>query len=95
MIIAEVSITPLDKGINVGKYVKEAVKVLEKSELKIQVGAMSTTLEAPDIETLFKVITEAEKAVIDLGSKRVIVNVKIDDRRDKIVTIESKINAVR
>jgi len=95
MIIAELSITPLGEGTNVSGYVKAALKALERSGLKMRIGAMSTALEAPDLETLFRAVVEAEEAVIGRGAERVVMDLKIDDRRDREASIESKIGAVR
>lgn len=94
MIIAEVSITPLGVGTSVSKYVKEAVKILHNSGLKAETGGMSTTLEAPDLDTLFKVIKEAEEAEIKLGAQRISIVLKIDDRRDKDASIDKKLKSV-
>jgi uncharacterized protein (TIGR00106 family) len=94
MIIAEVSIAPLGVGTSVSKYVKEAVKILKSSGLKVTVGGMSTTIEAPDLETLFKWIAAAENAEINAGAKRVLIHLKVDDRRDKDASINSKVSAV-
>jgi len=94
MVICEVSIAPFGVGTSLSKYVKEAVKVLKASGLKIKVGGMSTTIEAPDLDTIFKVIKEAEEAEFTAGAARVLINIKIDDRRDKRASIESKIQAV-
>lgn len=94
MIIAEVSITPLGVGTSVSRYVKEAVKVLHESGLKAETGGMSTTLEAPDLDTLFKVIKEAEEAEIKAGAQRISIYLKIDDRRDKDASINSKLRAI-
>jgi uncharacterized protein (TIGR00106 family) len=93
MIIGEVSIAPLGVGTSVSKYVKEAIKVIESSGLKNQTGGMSTTIEAPDLDTLFKVIKDAEEAEFRAGAQRVIIHLKVDDRRDKNATIESKVAA--
>ena len=94
MVIAEVSIAPFGVGTSLSKYVKEAVSVLKSSGLKVRLGGMSTTIEAPDLDTLFKVIKEAEEAEFRAGAQRVLINIKIDDRRDKPATIESKMQAV-
>ena len=93
MIIADVSITPLGMGTSVSKYVKEAVKILENSGLKAVTGGMSTTLEAPDLETLYKVITAAQESQFKAGALRVTTILKIDDRRDSEATIEKKIKS--
>ena len=94
MIIAEVSITPLGVGTSVSKYVKEAVRVITASGLKNSTGGMSTTIEAPDLDTLFKVIKEAEEAEINAGAQRISIFLKIDDRRDKDATVEAKLRSL-
>jgi len=94
MLIAEVSLAPLGVGTSVSKYVREAVKVLKASGLKVEVGGMSTTLEAPDLDTLFRAVKAAEEAEFRAGAQRVLIHLKVDDRRDKDATMESKINAV-
>ena len=94
MIIAEVSITPLGVGTSVSKYVKEAVRVIEESGLKSSTGGMSTTIESPDLDTLFKVIKAAEEAEINAGAKRISMFIKIDDRRDKDATIYAKLKSL-
>ena len=94
MIIAEVSIAPLGIGTSVSKYVKEAVKVLKESGLNVKVGGMSTTIEAPDLDTLFEVIKRAEEAEINAGAQRVLITLKVDDRRDKDARIKAKIKVV-
>ena len=94
MIIAEVSIAPFGVGTSLSPYVKEAVKVIKESGLKYEVGGMSTTIEVPDLDTLFHVIKKAEEAEIRAGAKRILINIKIDDRRDKDLTINSKRKAV-
>lgn len=95
MIIAQVTISPLDKGVSVGKYVREAVKVIEESGLRYQVCSMATEIEAPDIDTLFEVVKRAEKAVMDAGSQRVITTVKMDHRVDVDARMEDKIKVAR
>lgn len=95
MIVARLSIAPLDKGISVSKYVNAALEEIKKSGLNYEVGAMSTTIEADGLETLFDAVKNAHLAVIKLGSKRVITELKIDDRIDKKHSISSKIESVK
>ena len=94
MIIAEVSITPLGVGTSVSKYVKEAIRVIESSGLTTSTGGMSTTIEAPDLDTLFNVIKAAEEAEINAGAQRVSIFLKIDDRRDKDATVKAKLRSL-
>ena len=94
MIIAEVSLVPLGVGTSVSQYVKSAVQVIENSGLKNQTGGMSTAIESPDLDTLFKVIKAAEAAILSKGAQRVVITLKIDHRLDKEASIESKVKAV-
>ncbi len=94
MIIAELSIFPTSEGASVSRYVKEAIRVIEASGLKSQTGGMSTAIEAPDLGTLFKVITEAHTAILNMGVKRIHIDLRVDHRLDKEATIASKLSAV-
>ncbi len=95
MIITQLTISPLDKGVSVGKYVREAVKVIEESGLRYHVCAMATEIEAPDMDALLDVVKRAEQAVIDAGSKRVITTIKIDHRVDIDASMDRKIKVAK
>ena len=95
MIVADVSVVPLGVGTSVSAFVKEAVKALDGSGLKVIHGPMSTSLEARSLDELFAAVRMAHDAVIAAGAKRVVTTVKIDDRRDKEHTMASKMDAVK
>ena len=95
MIIAQLSIAPVGKDISLSKYVKTAINIFRKNNIKFETNAMATLVETDDLKTLFNAVEEAHNAVVDLGAERVITEIKIDDRRDKKVTIESKIKSVQ
>jgi uncharacterized protein (TIGR00106 family) len=95
MIISQLSISPLGSNISVSKYVKLVIEVLNKENVKFETNAMATVIETEDLETLFKVVKKAHIAVINAGGKRVITELKIDDRRDKDATSETKIKALK
>lgn len=95
MIIAELAIFPTSEGSSVSRFVKEAIRVIEASGLRSETGGMSTTLEAPDLETLFKVIAEAHQAILKMGARRIHIDLRIDHRLDKEASIASKKSAVR
>jgi len=95
MIIAELSITPLGEGISVSRYVKIALQALKESGVKFETNAMATVIECKSIEELFAVVKKAHDSVLEAGAKRVITSLKIDDRRDKEATIETKLDSVK
>ncbi len=94
MIIAEVTLTPLGEGTSVSKYVKKAFEAIRACGLKIELTPMSTVIEADKFEDIFEAVIKGEKAMIESGAKRIIIDIKIDHRLDKDATMEKKKNAI-
>ena len=88
--IAQLSIYPIGEGTSLGRFVRKGVAVIEESGLPYEVGGMSTSIETPDLNTLFELIKQVHAAHIAEGARRVVIDLRIDDRRDKKATIESK-----
>jgi len=95
MIIAQLSIAPLGKVTSVSSYVKIVIEILKKEHVKYQTNAMATVIEIKDLASLFHVVQKAHLAVAAAGAKRIITELKIDDRRDKEATIKSKLIALK
>ena len=95
MIIAQVSLAPVGKGTSLSKYVKKAIEVFEKENIKFRTNPMSTVIETEDIEKLFDVIKKAHQSIIDLDVERVITEVKIDHRIDKNVDMDKKLDSLK
>lgn len=95
MIIASLAIFPTSEGASVSKYVKEVLSIIDDSGLKNVTGGMSTTIEAPDMQTLCQVIERAHKKLVDMGVKRIHVDLHVDHRLDKDASILSKLQAVK
>jgi uncharacterized protein (TIGR00106 family) len=94
MIISQLSIAPVGIGTSLSKYVRITIEILKKNNVKFKTNDMATVIETKDLETLLKVVKEAHNAVIKAGAKRVITELKIDDRRDKEVIIGTKIKSI-
>ena len=94
MILAQLSIAPVDAGTSLGSYVQLIIDVLKKEKVSFETNAMATILEVEDLPTLFSIVQKAHQTVIDAGAKRVITELKIDDRRDKKVTRQSKCSSL-
>jgi uncharacterized protein (TIGR00106 family) len=95
MIIAQLSIAPLGKGTSLSNYVKIVIETLKKEQVKFQTNAMATVIEIQDLTTLFTVVQKAHLAVAAAGAKRIITELKIDDRRDKEATMKSKVASLK
>jgi uncharacterized protein (TIGR00106 family) len=94
MIVAEVSVTVLGEGSSIGRFVQVAVEALKKSGLKTLPGPNGTSIEAVSIDEILGAVKAAHMAVVDTGAKRVVTTLKIDDRRDKPATLETKLRAI-
>ncbi|HEX7065190.1 MAG TPA: MTH1187 family thiamine-binding protein [Bacillales bacterium] len=73
--------------------VDEAIKVIQQSGVKYEVGPMETTLEG-DYDELMEIVKKAQEAVVAAGSQRVMTVVKIDYCPDG-VTMEEKVGKYR
>jgi len=93
--IAQLSVFPIGEGTSLGRFVKKGVAIVEESGLPYEVGGMSTSVEVPDLDTLFDLIKKVHAAHVAEGARRVVIDLKVDDRRDKKATIESKKASVK
>ncbi len=88
--IAQLSVYPIGEGTSLGRFVRKGVSVIEASGLPYEVGGMSTSVETPDLDTLFDLIKKVHAAHVSEGAQRVVIDLKIDDRLDRTATIASK-----
>jgi uncharacterized protein (TIGR00106 family) len=95
MAILAISVTPIGTGSpSVGEYVADALRVIERSGLRYQLGAMHTEVEG-ELEALLRLIPEIHRACFARGARRVSTVIKIDDRRDAPSSIEGKVRSVK
>lgn len=94
MVVAEISVIPLGTGsTSVSDYVARAVEVLKKRGTKYQLTAMCTLVEG-GLEEVLEAAREMHEAVLEAGARRVLTTVKIDDRRDRPLSLEGKVKSV-
>ncbi|WP_243680621.1 thiamine-binding protein [Vulcanisaeta souniana] len=53
-----------------------------------------TSIELPSIEALGKLLQDIHDTLYRAGIKRIVTTVRIDDRRDKAITMEYKVERV-
>lgn len=96
MIHAEISVYPIGTdSTSMSFYVARAIDAIKDIQsVKCVLTPMGTVLESDDVNAVF----DASKIVIEtvhrLGVKRVEVILKVDSRKDKIQTIQDKLDAV-
>jgi uncharacterized protein (TIGR00106 family) len=92
--IAQLSVFPIGEGTSLSRFVKKGVAVIAESGYSYEVGGMATTVEVPNLDVLFELVKQVHAAHVEEGARRVIIDLKVDDRRDKTASIESKKAAV-
>jgi len=96
MAIVEVSIIPLGTQTpSLSPYIARAVKVLQTEEdIKYELTAMGTIIEG-DLSRLMSLVEKMHEAAFTAGVARVVTTLKIDDRRDKALSIGNKVESLK
>ncbi|UCF78455.1 MAG: MTH1187 family thiamine-binding protein [Candidatus Eiseniibacteriota bacterium] len=94
MPVCEVSVVPVGTGSpSVSEYVVEAQRIIKQSGLKSHLSPMCTCVEG-ELPQILQLVSDMHEACFRKGAKRVLTSLKIDDRRDKPLTMGGKISSV-
>lgn len=94
MAIAAVSIAPVGSGSSLARFVAAALEpVRSQSRVRWRLDPMFTTLEG-DLADIHALVQAMQEAVFAAGATRVSTVLKIDDRRDRKVAMQEKVDAV-
>ncbi|MFU8868431.1 MTH1187 family thiamine-binding protein [Natronococcus sp.] len=89
-VFALLRVTPITDD-DVTEDVAAAIDALEEYDVEYETTPMATTLEAEDVEELFAACGAAHKAV---EGSEVQTLVQVDDKREKSMTADDKVDAV-
>jgi uncharacterized protein (TIGR00106 family) len=92
-VLAEFSMTPLDKGESVSKYVARSLDIVADSGVPYRLGPMGTCLEG-DWDDVLGVITRCYERM-SADCNRISVSIKIDARASRDGRLTSKIKKVQ
>lgn len=92
MVIAELSIYPLDKGVSLSEYVARAVKVIKNSGLDYILGPMGTSFEG-EFEEVMEVIKKCFYE-LEKDCDRIAVYIKMDYRKGRQKGLTQKVKSV-
>lgn len=94
MVVAEISVVPVGTGSpSVSRYVADCIKMLGKSGLNYEVTAMGTIVEG-ELDAVLAAARRMHESPFAAGADRVVTTIKIDERRDKQLSMEGKVAAV-
>ena len=96
MALVEISVVPLGTPTpSLSQYIAKAVKVLEgEKDIKYELTAMGTIIEG-DLDQVLTLARKMHEAVFSTVTMRVVTTIKIDDRRDKTSSMDSKMKSVK
>ncbi len=94
MALCEINVVPIGTGSpSIGDYIAKVVKDCKEAKLEYQVTAMGTLIRGSAGE-IFKLAPKLHEIPFGMGIKRVLTTISIDDRRDKDVGIDDKVQSV-
>lgn len=87
-VIAEISMIPVGTGSpSISRMLADSVSVLKKHGLNYQVTSTGTNVEG-DLDSILSAVREMDEVPFREGADRVILMVRLDDRRDKSINMQ-------
>jgi uncharacterized protein (TIGR00106 family) len=91
--LLEFSMSPIDKGESVSKYVSRSLEIISESGLPYKLNPMGTCIEG-DWDEVFAVVKSCfERMKVDCD--RISLSLKADYRKNKSGRLESKIESIK
>ena len=92
MLLAEISMWPMDKGESVGHYVARLLEIIDRSGLPYKLGPLGTCIEG-DYDAVMSVIKQCHEALAS-DCNRIACTIKMDWRKGSEGAIEKKVRSV-
>jgi len=94
-VIAEIHVIPLGTATtSLSRYIAACISTVKQAQdISYQITAMGTIIQGP-LERVLELAQKMHEVPFAMGVKRVVTSINIDDRRDKLITIDSKVKAV-
>ena len=92
--IAELTIFPVGEGTSLSDSVAAVLKTIHDSGLRFELHSMGPNIEG-DLEDVARVVKECHRILFEKGCQRISTSIKIDDRKDKVYTMEKKVTVLQ
>ena len=92
MLLAEISMWPMDKGESVGAYVAPLLDIIDRSGLPYRLGPLGTCIEG-EWDEVMAVVTRCYEHLSG-QSNRIACTIKMDWRRGKAGSLDAKVRSV-
>ena len=96
VVVAEISLVPLAKGkVSMSDEIAVAFMAIKKTKgLKVTLTGMGTQVESTKLKSILNAVEAAHEAVKKVGVSRIISTIRIDQRLDKMHTLEDRVQVV-
>lgn len=94
-VIAMIKVVPLGTASpSLSRYVAACLDVVKDAgDISYQITAMGTVIQGP-LARILELVQKMHEVPFNMGALRVSTTINIDDRRDKLTSIEHKVKAV-
>ena len=92
MLLAEISMWPMDKGESVGAHVAPLLDIIDRSGLAYQLGPLGTCIEG-EYDAVMALVKQCHEHLAK-DSGRVVCTIKMDWRKGHAGRIEAKVRSV-
>lgn len=87
-VLAEISLFPVGTGSpSISRMVADSIKVIQQHGLKYEITSTGTNVEG-DLDTILATVKDMEEVPFREGADRVVLLLRIDDRRDRSISLE-------
>lgn len=95
MAVVEISVVPLGTGsAGLSGFVAGCLKVLQEEKgISYQLTPMGTIIEG-NLDTVWQAVRKMHEHPFEVGAPRVLTTIRIDDRRDRELTMAGKMKSV-
>lgn len=80
---------------SMSSYVAEALKIIDSAGLKYELTPFGTAIEASSVSEVVGVVEKIVERLSVLGVPRLLVDISLDLRFDKSITLEYKVRSVQ
>ncbi len=87
--LAELQVIPLCSGVSVRKQITQVVDILKVQDFILESHASGTNIEG-ELSDILAVVEQIHETLHEEGSVRLLSNLKLETRTDKIPTLEGK-----
>ncbi|MDH5184503.1 MAG: MTH1187 family thiamine-binding protein [Gammaproteobacteria bacterium] len=86
---ADIQFVPIGSGVSVRKEISRVIEMINARDFIVQSHAMGTNIEG-ELHEILAVVAQIHEALHREGTVRVLSNLKLETRTDKIPTLAGK-----